>query len=175
MSFSPSVTWSVSPFLLRVGGLNVRWFNVFWLCELVLGFWLLARQIRRGGGDDEEAADLAVYAWFGLILGARLSEGLFYNRGIVLNEPAWLLRFASGGISSHGAVLGTGLAVWLFARRRSLACLDVTDRLVFSFGAAAIVHRIASLFNSEIVGKPTDGSWGVRFPFFDAGDRKSTV
>jgi phosphatidylglycerol:prolipoprotein diacylglycerol transferase len=140
---------------------------LFWCFELVLGFWLLSRQIRRGGGDDEEAADLAVHVWFGLVIGARAGEVLFYHWQRAVAEPAWILRLATGGISSHGAVVGSGLAVLLYTNRRSLAFLDVTDRLAFSFGAAAIIHRIANLFNSEIVGKPTDGSWGLRFPYYD--------
>jgi phosphatidylglycerol:prolipoprotein diacylglycerol transferase len=161
------IEWTLSPFLM--GGL--RWFTVFWLLELVFGFWLLARQVRRAGGDDSEAADLAVHVWIGLVIGARLGEAVFYQSQRLLVDPSWIFRFATnGGMSSHGAVVGTGLAVWLFAKRRSMAFLEITDRLAPSFAVAAIVHRIANLFNSEIVGKPSDGGWGVRFPFYDHSD-----
>lgn len=39
-----------------------------------------------------------------------------------------------------------------------MAFLDVTDRLAPSFAVAAIVHRVANLFNSEIVGKAMLGA-----------------
>jgi phosphatidylglycerol---prolipoprotein diacylglyceryl transferase len=167
MSALPRFEWRLDPQLANVAGFSLRWFTLLWWCELVLGVWLLSRQVRRGGGDDSEAADLAVHVWIGLILGARVGEALFYNWQQWAADPIWVFRIVSGGISSHGAVLGTALTVWLYAKRRSLPWLEVTDRLVPSFAAGAIVHRIANLFNSEIVGKPTDGTWGVRFPFFD--------
>jgi phosphatidylglycerol---prolipoprotein diacylglyceryl transferase len=163
----PRWDWNISPYLARGEGWNLRWFTLFWCFELALGYWLLARQIRRGGGDDEDAADLAVHVWLGLVVGARIGEVLFYHWQLALSDPAWILRLATGGISSHGAVIGSGLAVLLYTNRRSLAFLDVTDRLAFSFGAAAIIHRVANLFNSEIVGKPTDGRWGLRLPHYD--------
>jgi phosphatidylglycerol---prolipoprotein diacylglyceryl transferase len=167
VSVLPRVEWSVSPELASFAGYSLRWFTLLWWCELLLGFWLLSRQIRRGGGDDSEAADLAVYVWVGLIVGARLGEAFFYNWQQLATDPTWVFRIASGGISSHGAIIGAGLAVYLYARRRALPFVEVTDRLAPSFAIAAIVHRLANLFNSEIVGKPTDGSWGVRFPFYD--------
>lgn len=165
----PSLTWSVSPFILQSDGLTLRWFNLLWVSELVVGYWLLARQIRRGGGEDVDAADLAVHVWIGLTVGARLGEVVFYSLDHALSDPGWIFRFWTGGISSHGAVVGSALAVLVYARRRALPPGEVTDRLVFSFGAGAVLHRIASLLNSEVVGKPTDGSWGVRFPLYDEG------
>lgn len=163
-----SLTWSVSPLLFGGGWLTLRWFTVFWLFELVFGFWLLSRQVRRGGGEESDAADLAVHLYLGLLLGARLGEALFYNLDLTMTDPAWVLRLSTGGISSHGAVVGAATAAWLYARRRSLSSLDVTDRSTLSFAAAAITHRIANLFNSEIVGKPTHAAWGMRFPSYDA-------
>ncbi len=163
MSWAPSLTWSVSPFIVD----GLRWFTLFWVGELVVGAWLLARQLRRGGGDDADAADLAVYAWLGLFLGARLGEMLFYSLDVAIADPAWILRLGTGGISGHGAVIGAVLAARLYASRRSLAALEVTDRLVFSFAAGAVLHRLGSWFNSDVVGKPTDGSWGVSFPYYD--------
>jgi prolipoprotein diacylglyceryltransferase len=44
---------------------------------------------------------------------------------------------------------------------------EATDRLCYAAAASAIVHRLGSLLNSELVGVPTDGTWGVRFPHFD--------
>lgn len=163
VSAGPQLTWSVSPFAWG----SVRWFTLLWISELLACYWLLARQVRRGAGSDEDASDLAVYLWFGLLIGARLGEGLFYNLDQLSSDPSWLLKLGGGGLSGHGAALGCMVAAWLYARRRALAPLDVTDRVTFAFSAAAIVHRLATFLNSDLVGRPTDGSWGVRFPYSD--------
>ena len=168
MSALPSVTWNVNPIIASPGGFTVRWFTLLWLTELGLGYWALARQIRRGGGDEEEAADLAVYVWLGLVCGARLGEGLFYNLPKTLANPGWLMDVAHyGGLSGHGAAVGILVAVQLFARRRAMSALEITDRLSYSAAISATLHRIVNLFNSELVGIPTAGDWGIRFPRFD--------
>jgi prolipoprotein diacylglyceryl transferase len=75
-----------------------------------------------------------------------------------------VLKVNQGGLSSHGAALGLLVAMWLFTKRRAIALLEGTDRLVPCAALASILMRIGNLFNSEIVGKPTDGSWGIAFP-----------
>jgi hypothetical protein len=50
--------------------------------------------------------------------------------------------------------------------------LEGADRFAFSAALGATLVRLGNFFNSEIVGRKTDGSWGVRFPNFgpDAGN-----
>jgi phosphatidylglycerol---prolipoprotein diacylglyceryl transferase len=161
------VDWNVSPIFMESDGGALRWYTALLWLELLIGYWCLARQIRRGGGDREDAADLAVYAWFGLLIGARLGHVLFYDFERLAANPIWAVQVWTGGLASHGGVLGVLLSVRLFARRRALSELEVCDRLTFSAGVVAVLHRFGNLFNSEGVGKPTDGTWGMRFPRFD--------
>lgn len=136
--------------------------------ELALAFWLLHKSVRRGGGDAEEAGDLAAYLWLGLIVGARVAHCLFYDWDKLLAEPAWLFQIWGGGMSSHGATVGVLVACYVFTRRRGMSLWEATDRLTYSAALSAVVHRVSNLLNSEIVGKPTDGTWGVRFPRYDS-------
>lgn len=168
MSALPTLTWTIDPILWH-GAVTLRWFNLFWWIELALGFRLLLDQVRRGGGDAEEAGDLALHVWLGLILGARLGQGLVYDLPKTLADPGWILTgILQGGMSSHGAALGTLLAIHVFTKRRGMSLWEAGDRLAYSFALGSMIHRIANLFNSEIVGRPTDGSWGLRFPRFDS-------
>jgi phosphatidylglycerol:prolipoprotein diacylglycerol transferase len=164
---SPTWTWAVDPVLLRGPGYEVRWYTVLWLAELTLAFWLLQKSVRRGRGDAEEAGDLAAYLWIGIIAGARIGHCVFYDWDILLAQPEWIFRIWNGGLSSHGAAAGLLVACYLFTRRRGMSLWEATDRLAFSAAICAIVHRVANLMNSEIVGRPTDGTWGVRFPRYD--------
>src|SRR5690606_14746608 len=72
-----------------------------------------------------------------------------------------------GGLASHGAVVGLIVAMWLFTKRRGVPFLEGADRFAFSAALGATLVRLGNFFNSEIVGRKTDGDWGVRFPHFD--------
>jgi phosphatidylglycerol:prolipoprotein diacylglycerol transferase len=165
-----SFEWNLSPVLLLREGWSLRWYTLLYWFELVLGYWVLSRQIRRGRGAEEDAADLAVHLWLGFIVGARLADVVFYDLDRLLADPIWLFRIWTGGLSSHGALLGMLVAIRIFASRRAISELEVCDRLTFTCGVFAVVHRIANFFNAEALGKPTDGSWGVRFPQIERYD-----
>ena len=167
MSFAlPSLIWDVSPTFVALPGFSLRYYGALFTASLYAGYGLLSWQIRRGGGDAEEAADFWVYGMPLLMIGARLGHVLFYDAWL-LGDPVHALNMTQGGMASHGAGLGLALAMYLFTRRRAIPFLEGADRLTFSVAVAAILIRIGNLFNSEIVGKPTDGSWGIAFPRFD--------
>jgi phosphatidylglycerol---prolipoprotein diacylglyceryl transferase len=152
----PIVEWGVSPYLTG----DLRWFTAIFVFEQLVGFWLLVREVRRGGGDPQEAGDLGVYVWLGAVVGARLGHELFYESSFGV---ARLFELWRGGLSSHGAAAGILAAAWLFSRRHAVPLTELTDRLVLSVAFAASTHRIASLLNGDSLGAVTDQSWGLRF------------
>jgi len=162
--------WNVDPVFLSVGELAIRYYSLFMMATWFGGYLLLSWQIRRGGGDVEEAGDFLAYGVIGLLVGARLGHVLFYAFDQALADPLWVLQIWTGGLASHGAAVGVALAMLLFTRRRSIPFLEGTDRLVYSAALGAILIRLGNLYNSEIVGRPTDGSWGVSFPRYDRVD-----
>lgn len=158
-----ALEWNMSPILIQGEGWTLRWFTLLYWLELVLGYGLLSRQIRRARGDEEDAADLAVHLWIGFVVGARFGHVLFYDLDHVVADPAWLFKIWSGGLGSHGALLGVLVASRIFAKRRAISELEICDRLTFTCGLFAVVHRVGNFLNAEVLGKPTDGNWGVRF------------
>jgi prolipoprotein diacylglyceryl transferase len=68
------------------------------------------------------------------------------------------------GLASHGAAIAIIIAMYFFSKnimKRPL--LWVLDRVVIPVASGAIFVRIGNFFNSEIVGKETTSSFGVRF------------
>jgi phosphatidylglycerol:prolipoprotein diacylglycerol transferase len=163
----PAITWDVDPRLLTMDGVSVRYYGALFVLTLLAGHALLLRQIRRGGGPVEEAGDFLAYALPGVMIGARLGHVLFYDFAKFLERPGWLFEIWKGGLASHGALAGVLLAMYWFTNRRAIAFLEGTDRLVYSAALATILIRLGNWMNSEVVGKPTDGTWGVRFPRYD--------
>lgn len=170
----PAFTWDVDPILVHFpaawGGLpvdGVRYYSLLYLGVFLGGYKLLDWQLRRAGGDPEDAYDFVLYGVAAVLLGARLGHVVFYEWQRFLSDPAWLLEIHRGGLSSHGAALGLLLAVYAYTRQRRQSFLEGCDRLAFSAALGAVLVRVGNLFNSEIVGKPTLGAFGVRFPRYD--------
>jgi prolipoprotein diacylglyceryl transferase len=93
---------------------------------------------------------------------------LFYDLEHAMEDPLWVLQIWTGGLASHGAVIGLIVAMWLFTRRRGVPFFEGADRFAFSAALGATLVRLGNLFNSEIVGRVVpDQSWGFRFPRFD--------
>jgi phosphatidylglycerol:prolipoprotein diacylglycerol transferase len=161
--------WDINPILFYVPGteLAVRYYGLIFALVFLGGFVLFYRQTIKAGGTVDDAYDLIIPGFLGLLLGARLGHVFFYNFDRFLNEPTWVFRVWEGGLASHGAAIGLSLALSYYAKRHRLPILAVTDRFSFSAALGAGMIRLGNFFNSEIVGRITDGPFGVKFPLYD--------
>ena len=147
---------------------GIRYYSLLFVGVFLGGYALLNWQIQRGGGDEEVAGDFIVYGVAGVLVGARLGHVIFYDLEHAMEDPLWVLQIWTGGLASHGAVIGLIIAMWLFTKRRGVSFFEGADRFAFSAALGATLVRLGNFFNSEIVGRTvTDQSWGVRFPRFD--------
>jgi Prolipoprotein diacylglyceryltransferase len=140
--------------------------------------WQLGLYLKRFGFQDPELTQLQEQAsdrmtWMlliGCILGARLGHVLFYEPGYYLKHPIEIIAFWNGGIrglASHGGAFGLLIALGLFylwqQKRLKFSYRTLLDILAVVAAFVAFWIRIGNFFNQEIVGVPTDGSWGVVF------------
>ncbi|MGC4064620.1 MAG: prolipoprotein diacylglyceryl transferase [Polyangiaceae bacterium] len=165
----PKFTWDIDPALLHIGSYELRYYSLIFVVVFLGGYQLLRWQIMRGGGEERDASDFFVYGVLAVLIGARLGHCFFYDYEKTLSDPLWVLQIWTGGLSSHGAVIGLIFAMWQFTKRRGIPFLEGADRFSFSAALGAMLVRIGNFFNSEIVGKVTDGTWGVKFPRYDRG------
>jgi prolipoprotein diacylglyceryl transferase len=151
--------------------LDLRYYSLLFVGVFLGGYAFLKWQIVRGGGPVEDAGDFIVYGVLGVLVGARLGHVLFYDLDKALADPAWVFQIWTGGLASHGAVIGLILAMWFYTKSRRIPFLEGADRFAFSAALGATLVRIGNLMNSEIVGRRVPGqTWGFAFPRFDHGD-----
>lgn len=147
---------------------SLRYYSLLFVVVFLGGHALLNWQVKRGGGSPEVASDFIVYGVLGVLVGARLGHVLFYDLDQALKDPWWVFKIWTGGLASHGAVVGLIIAMYVFCKRRGVPFLEGSDRFAFSATLGATVVRIGNLMNSEIVGRVVpDQSWGMRFPRHD--------
>ena len=170
----PKFDWDLSPILFHypswlsiLPGEGIRYYSLLYVCVFLGGYRLLDWQIRRAGGSEDDANDFVLYGVIAVLAGSRMGHVLFYDFEKFKEDPMWLFRIWEGGLASHGGMLGLTLAMWIFTKLRRQSFVEGSDRFAFSAGLGATLVRIGNFFNSEIVGRATDQTWGVRFLRYD--------
>lgn len=156
----------ISPIMLSIGPLVVRWYSMAYLIGILAGWYLLNRNIRKNdlGLNKQNAEDLVFYLTLGIILGGRLGYAVFYGGRAMWEEPWHILEIWKGGMSFHGGVLGVIAATWVYARKIKYSFLCLTDLIVLYAPIGIFLGRLANFVNDELWGRVTDVPWAVRFP-----------
>ncbi|PIS09836.1 MAG: prolipoprotein diacylglyceryl transferase [Bdellovibrio sp. CG10_big_fil_rev_8_21_14_0_10_47_8] len=158
------IHWNVSPEIFELGPLRVRWYGLMFLTGFSLGYQGMKKICQWEGLPVEKLDSLLVHLVLGTTIGARLGHCLFYDPVYYLSNPLEILKIWEGGLASHGGGVGVIIATWMFMRKNPEFHLWwLLDRLaIFTVMTGGFI-RIGNLMNSEILGKPTDGTWGVIF------------
>lgn len=165
------IHWNFDPIALQIGQVSLRWYGLLFVGGFFIGQRILARMFRNEGVPELKADALLMYALIGAVLGARIVHCLFYEPGYYLSNPLAILRIWEGGLASHGGVIGVVVGMWLASRRHQLPFPWLLDRMAIPSALVAVFIRVANFLNSEIIGNPTGGQWGVVFEAVDAVPR----
>lgn len=168
----------IDPVLVHIGPLPIRWYALAYIGGLIGGWagarFLVARPHLWGTRPHTSVLsidDLVVYIAAGIILGGRLGYVLFYNLPYYIAHPLSLLFVWNGGMSFHGGLLGTALAMAIFARRNKVALDSVTDAVAAVVPIGLFLGRVANFIKPELWGRPTDVPWAMIFPGSDGQPR----
>ncbi len=156
----------IDPVAVQIGPLAIRWYSLAYIAGILLG-WRYMRHLSRRWESPvsaEHLGDFILWAIFGIILGGRLGYVLFYNLDHYLAEPLQILVIWRGGMSFHGGLLGVIGVTWLFARRRSIPILALSDLIACAAPIGLLLGRIANFVNGELYGRVTDVPWAMVFP-----------
>ncbi len=162
---------SIDPVLIAIGPLPIRWYALAYITGLVLG-WAYARALTKqkafwGGPapvDPLDIDDLLIYAAMGVILGGRLGYVLVYNAGFYLAHPVEIFAVWKGGMSFHGGLAGTALAIYILAKHKRIPVLSLADVCAAAVPIGLFLGRIANFIKPELWGRPTDVPWAMVFP-----------
>ncbi len=157
---------------IDLGVFTLRYYSLAYLAGIILGWWHLTKMVKAPGSPmaQRHADDLFFYCTLGIILGGRLGYATFYEPALYTTfEPdtfiSWrLLRLWDGGMSFHGGVLGTTLAIAWVAWRGRLSFIRVCDYISVNVGFGMLFGRLANFINGELWGRPSDVSWAMIFP-----------
>jgi phosphatidylglycerol---prolipoprotein diacylglyceryl transferase len=162
---------TISPVLYQIGPFAIRWYALAYVVGLIAAWWLgkrLAANERLWGGRAHPAPvdidDLIVYAALGVVVGGRLAYVLFYNFDFYLANPLEILTTWRGGMSFHGGLIGTMLAMTYVARSRGLPILALFDTAAPVAPIGIFLGRLGNFVNGELWGRAADVPWAMVFP-----------
>lgn len=188
MSNFLAIVWDINPVLFDIGFIKIHYYSLMWILAFVMGWYVMKHIFETDKVDMKILDPLFLYAFLGVVIGARLGE-LFYNIDTYWGQPigqvlievflpvqknpeaSTMFGLLQGyefsgfrGLASHGAACGFLITAYIFNRKylkKNLLWLLDRVALTIPLGGAAI--RVGNFINSEIVGKPTELPWGVKF------------
>ncbi len=162
------IIWDVNPNIVSIGPLTVRWYGLLFALSFIIGYQIFVWIYKRENRPEQELSDLIWYMIIGTVVGARLGHCLFYNPSFYFQNPFEIIAVWHGGLASHGAAIGILLALYFYTKKRkSVNYFWLLDRIVITVALAAFFIRMGNLFNSEIIGIPTDVAWAFVFTKID--------
>jgi len=156
------------------GNFKLHFYSMMWIIAFLLGWYIMKRIFTKEKINLEFLDPLFIYTVLATMLGARLGHVLFYQSELISEDFFSIFlpfRFKGGfeftgfqGLASHGAAIGIIIGMYLYRKKHKYKSLMwILDRVVIPVASGAIFIRIGNFINSEIIGKITDSSLGVRF------------
>lgn len=162
------IYWDVSPEIFRIGGFALRWYSLLFALSFFVGLQIITWIFKKEDKPLKDVDKVFIYTLIGTVVGARLGHCLFYDPAYYLSHPIEILKIWQGGLASHGGAIGILAAIYFLTRnRKDLPYLWVVDRIVVPIALAGSFIRLGNLFNSEIIGIPTDIPWAFVFARID--------
>jgi phosphatidylglycerol:prolipoprotein diacylglycerol transferase len=158
---------NLDPFIIEFWeGFGIRWYGMAYVFGILVGGWLIYRwqRQRRVPLTHKEVLDFLMVAAVGMLLGGRLGYFVFYEPVRLAAAPWSVLNVMSGGMASHGGLIGFAIAVGLYAWWKQRSFLVLSDTLAAVTPIGVIAGRIANFINGELWGRPTNVPWAVIFP-----------
>ncbi len=173
MTHASALVWNPSEGI-DLGFFMIRYYSLMFVIAFGLGWYIMKHIFVREDETIEKLDSLFIWTVLATLAGARLGHVFFYDWEYFRNNLLEILlpvKFEPSfhftgfqGLASHGAAIGIILAMYFYSKNiLQKPQLWILDRIVIPVASGAIFVRIGNFFNSEIIGKETSSSFGIKF------------
>lgn len=169
---------TINPILLQIGPIAIHWYGLMYVITFLIGYLFIQKSHlgRQLPLTNNQKDNLLITLILGIILGGRLGYILFYNLPYYLQNPLKVLALWEGGLSFHGGVIGTAIAIALYLKfhhhtetthpqKPKLHFLNIADFTVTVAPIGIFLGRIGNFINSELYGRISpDNKFCLNFP-----------
>lgn len=173
------IYWNTNPEITRLFGVfPLTYYGLLFAGGIMLAYYSMARIYKREGIAGEHFERLSLYILLGVFIGARLGHFLFYQPDYLWKAPLEVILPISNvngsyrfdgyrGLASHGGAIGIFTAIAIYCHKTKFSLLWVADRLAIVAPLPCAFIRVGNFMNSEMIGKPTGGDYGIIFQVLD--------
>ncbi|MBP6324771.1 MAG: prolipoprotein diacylglyceryl transferase [Sulfurospirillum sp.] len=172
MPFWNHIYSQFDPVAFNLGPVAVHWYGIMYMLALLSALYAGKWFVKKDNLPFSNQLLESYFIWIevGIILGARIGYVAFYDSHLdyYLANPWQMFNpFLDGtfvgirGMSYHGAIVGFLLATWLFSLKYRMRIWGLLDLVALSVPVGYIFGRIGNFLNQELIGRPTDVSWGI--------------
>ena len=155
------------PIAFNILSLDIRWYSLSYIFGIIFGWFYCKKKLIKNNFYQKLFDDYISYIIIGIIFGGRLGYVLIYNLKYYISNPLEILMIWQGGMSFHGAVIGTVVATYFFAKKNNVSIFYFLDLVALSSPIGIFFGRISNFINSELYGRETDVFWSVKFILID--------
>jgi phosphatidylglycerol---prolipoprotein diacylglyceryl transferase len=148
--------------------LTITFYGIILMSGAVIAAYLAQIEARRRGLSTELVWDGFIWVLIGGLIGARLwhvmtpsiSSGRTFA-DYLANPLDIILKLPEGGLGIPGAVIGGGVMLYIFTRRRKINFATWADIAAPAVALGQAIGRWGNYVNQELYGAPTDLPWGI--------------
>lgn len=141
----------LDPIAISLGPIQVHWYGLIIGTGLALALFLAIREGNRRGLPKDTFADLMLWAIPIAILSARAYYVLF-EWDYYADHPEQIIQIWNGGIAIHGALIGSVLTAYFFAKKRGISFWKIADIAAPSIILGQAIGRWGNFMNQEAHG-----------------------
>ncbi len=160
-------TNNFDPVAFYLFAFEIRWYSLSYIFGILFGWFYCKRFLINDKIISSLFDDLITYLIVGIILGGRLGYILFYNLKYYSQNIFEIFFIWEGGMSFHGGLIGIIFATYLYSKKHKINKYIFLDLISASAPIGLFFGRIANFINGELIGKATNGNWGIIYPQID--------
>ncbi|EQC44793.1 prolipoprotein diacylglyceryl transferase [Bacteriovorax sp. Seq25_V] len=155
----------ISPVLISLGPLQVRWYALMYVVGFILAGYLLKNLIKKNflKITEEQIDSLTFIMGLCMVLGARFIYVFVYNWSYYQHNLGEVFAVWKGGLSFHGAVLGFLVAGFIFAKKNKVEWGQIMDSVCLVGAPGIFFGRLGNFINGELYGRITTSPVGMIF------------
>ena len=144
----------MNKFGIQIGNITIYYYSILILLGVIIGLYLALREANKNGIGRSFISDLSFYVILFGIIGARIYYVVF-NYSEYRNNFLDIFKIWNGGIAIYGAIIGGGIATYVYCKKKNKSFIKTIDTLVPSLIIAQAIGRWGNFFNQEAYGGKT--------------------
>ncbi|MDQ0199017.1 prolipoprotein diacylglyceryl transferase [Neobacillus ginsengisoli] len=142
----------LNPIAFTLGPIQVHWYGIIIGSGLALALFIAIREANKRGLPKDTFADLMLWAIPIAIISARIYYVIFEWKYYV-HHPSEMIQIWHGGIAIHGALIGSVITTYVFAKKRGVPFWKITDIAAPSIILGQAIGRWGNFMNQEAHGR----------------------